>query len=48
MEVKIMKKEVFYIQGMGSEHCAMIVKGSLEPFETKIEVDLQTKMITVE
>jgi copper chaperone len=48
MEEIIMKKEVLQVQGMGSKHCAMIVKGALKPFDAKVEVDLPTKTVTVE
>jgi copper chaperone len=48
MEEIIMKKEVIQVQGMGSEHCAMIVKGALKPFHAKVEVDLPNKTVTVE
>ncbi|WP_028776038.1 heavy-metal-associated domain-containing protein [Shimazuella kribbensis] len=43
-----MKKEVLQVKGMGSQHCAMIVKGALTPFHTNVEVDLPNKTVIVE
>jgi copper chaperone len=43
-----MKKKVLQVQGMGSQHCAMMVRGALQSFDAKIEVDLATKTVVVE
>ncbi|WP_028778246.1 cation transporter [Shimazuella kribbensis] len=43
-----MSKKELIVNGMGSQHCAMIVKGALKPLATKIEIDLSAKRVTVE